>query len=119
MTVHMRPFPIHWKNEKNMVIMVDFNILDRDHRPHYSNFFEWEYAFYDALIALNYRDAFRYCYPGRQEYSWVGRTNDGYRYDYCFVSGALEKNILHCDYIHESREIRITDHSAISVELKF
>ena len=102
-----------------MVIMGDFNILDRDHRPHYSNFFEWEYAFYDALIALNYRDAFRYCHPGRQEYSWVGRTNDGYRYDYCFVSGALEKNILHCDYIHESREIRITDHSAISVELKF
>ncbi len=99
------------------IIMGDFNILDRNHIPHYPNFFEWEYGFYDKLINLGFLDAFRYCHPNQQDYSWVGRTNNGYRYDYCFVSSALKKNILSCEYIHETREIRITDHSAIAMEL--
>lgn len=108
---------IEKSRKSNRVIMGDFNILDRDHFPHYSNFFEWEYGFYDKLIKLGYLDAFRYCHPNQQEYSWVGRTKFGYRYDYCFVSSDLEKNILNCEYIHETREIRITDHSAIFIEL--
>lgn len=106
-------------NQGNRIIMGDFNILDRNHIPHYSTFYEWEYNFYDTLIAMGYRDAFSSCHPDKQEYSWVGRTGDGYRYDYCFFPEKMEKNIRHCKYIHETRDMRMTDHSAISVELQY
>lgn len=105
-------------NKTNRIVMGDFNILERTHVPHYSNYFEWEYSFYDAFIKMGYIDAFRYCNSDKQEYSWIGRTSNGYRYDYCFVSNDLEKNILKCEYMHETRNIRITDHSAISIVLK-
>lgn len=105
----------------NKIIMGDLNILERTHVPHYSNFFEWEYHFYDAFSEAGYVDAFRLRHSAAREYSWVGRTNDGYRYDYCFVSADLKENILNCRYIHETRDIRqekrITDHSAIMIEM--
>jgi exodeoxyribonuclease III len=34
-------------------------------------------------------DAFRHLHPHACEYSWVGRTGDGYRYDHAFCSQAL------------------------------
>lgn len=105
--------------KNNRIIMGDFNILERNHIPRYSNFFEWEYDFYDKLIKLGYLDAFHYCHPNLQEYSWVGRTKNGYRYDYCFVSSNLEKHILNCEYIHETRDTKLTDHSAILIELLY
>jgi len=101
----------------NKIIMGDFNILERMHVPHYSTFYEWEYHFYDALLDAGYIDAFRQRHPDETEYSWVGRTNNGYRYDYCFVSADLQESILDCRYVHETRDIHITDHSAITVEV--
>ena len=104
--------------QKTSVIIGDLNILDRRHKPHYSNFFEWEYCYYDAFLREGFHDTYTLCHPGQQEYSWVGRTNNGYRYDYCFISEDLKTKITRCDYIHETRKIRITDHSAISVEIQ-
>lgn len=104
----------------NNIICGDFNILDRNHIPHYSTFLDWEYRFYDFFINLKYVDVFRYCYPNINEYSWVGRTNDGYRYDYFFVSESLIKNITDCHFLHDTRTTnRITDHSALSLKLTF
>ena len=102
---------------ENRIIMGDLNVLERNHKPHYSTFFSWEYDFYDSIVNNGYVDAFRHISPGEQEYSWVGRTKDGYRYDYCFVSSDLEAKILDCSYVHKTREIRITDHSAITMTL--
>jgi exodeoxyribonuclease-3 len=100
------------------IICGDFNILDKNHIPHYSTFFDWEYRFYDFLINMKYADAFRHCYPDLNEYSWVGRTNDGYRYDYFFVSDSLTDNIRDCCFLHETRTThKITDHSAVLVKL--
>lgn len=100
------------------IIMGDLNILDKDHVPHYSTFFNWEYDFYDKIINFGFTDAYKLCNPQGRDYSWVGRTNDGYRYDYCFVSNDLKENIINCSYIHETRKSKITDHSAITIELK-
>lgn len=102
----------------NTLIMGDLNILERRHIPHYSTFFEWEYDFYDAFMSKGFYDAYKLCHPGEQEYSWVGRSNDGYRYDYCFVSEDLKSVVKKCNYIHETRKIKITDHSAINVEIQ-
>lgn len=100
------------------IICGDLNIVDRTHMPHYSAFKEWEYKFYDDLIDMGFVDVFRYCYPQKNEYSWVGRTGNGYRYDYCFVSGTLSDQIIDCKYIHQTRKDQLTDHSALMVELK-
>lgn len=104
------------KNIKR-IIMGDLNILDREHVPHYKSFFEWEYNFYDEFLRNGYVDVYKYCNPDMQDYSWVGRTNDGYRYDYCFVSEDLKKGLLNCEFLHETRSSKLTDHSAIMMEL--
>ena len=46
---------------------------------------------------------------------WVGRTGDGYRYDYFHVGRELADRIAGCGYLHETREQRLTDHAAVDV----
>lgn len=99
------------------IIMGDLNVLDRNHIPHYKTFYEWEYDFYDEFLRNGYVDVYKYCNPDIQDYSWVGRTNDGYRYDYCFVSEDLKDGLLNCEFLHETRSSKLTDHSAIVLEL--
>ncbi len=104
-------------SQNNRIVCGDFNILSKDHIPHYSTFLNWEYRFYDLFIELGYVDAFSYCNKNINDYSWVGRTNDGYRYDYFFASNSL--NIKQCNFVHETRTTnRITDHSAIFLSLE-
>lgn len=99
------------------VIIGDFNIVEPQHVPHYSTFFQWEYDFYDILLQYGYVDAFRKLHPQDNEYSWVGRTNNGYRYDHCFVNSKYADRIVKCEYDHETRLLGLTDHSAITVTL--
>ena len=97
----------------------DFNVLEPNHIPYYPFFKEWEYDFYRNLTKYQLKDAFRYLHPSIQEYSWVGRTGDGYRYDHCFVSESLLPSLKRCFYLHEPRreEIKLSDHSALIIEL--
>ncbi|MFH1780661.1 MAG: endonuclease/exonuclease/phosphatase family protein [Candidatus Nealsonbacteria bacterium] len=101
------------------IVCGDFNILEPDHVPHYPFFEKWEYAFYRNLMSYRMRDVFRHVNPSLQEYSWIGRTGDGYRYDHCFVSENILHGVKKCFYFHEPREKRLSDHSAIIVELSF
>ena len=103
--------------ESSSVICGDFNIVDRNHIPHYNTFKEWEYSFYDTILDCGFIDAYRFCHPSKADYSWIGRMNDGYRYDYCFVSKALCNHIKKCEFIHESRVLHLTDHSGVVVEI--
>ncbi|MFJ6014434.1 endonuclease/exonuclease/phosphatase [Streptomyces sp. NPDC092952] len=101
------------------LVLGDFNILEPTHVPRYRIFQEWEYGFYTGLAAAGYRDAFRLLAPDALEYSWVGRTGDGYRYDHAHASGPLAGQVTGCRYVHEPRtdEDRLTDHSALTVAL--
>lgn len=91
----------------------DFNIIEPDHIPHYSKFESWEYDFYRNLKCFQLYDAFRILNPKAIEYSWVGHTGDGYRYDHCFVSKDLIPRINKCYYNHEPRNKRLSDHSCL------
>ncbi|MGH2612161.1 MAG: endonuclease/exonuclease/phosphatase family protein, partial [Rhabdochlamydiaceae bacterium] len=88
-----------------------------DHTPHYAFFESWEYDFYRNLIGHQLQDAFRSISPDAKEYSWVGRTGDGYRYDHCFVSDNISSSIENCFYFHKPRNMRLSDHSAIITQL--
>lgn len=95
----------------------DFNVLEPDHVPFYPKFESWEYGFYSDLSKYQLKDAFRCLNPGVQEYSWVGRTGDSYRYDHCFISHKLRPLIRKCCYLHEPRNLRLSDHSAMYIKV--
>lgn len=62
-------------------------------------------------------DTFRALHPERIEHSWVGRTGDGYRYDHVHCTADLAAKLVSCDYLHQTRVDRLSDHSALSVRL--
>jgi len=106
-----------YDNNSNRIFCGDFNILEPNHIPHYSFFKKWEYDFYSFLTDYGLFDSFRHLNPRKKDYSWVGRTGDGYRYDHCFVSKHLLASIKKCYYLHEPRNERLSDHSAIILNL--
>ena len=99
------------------VLIGDLNVLEPNHIPKYSFFRSWEYDFYNSLISSKMKDAFRSIHPNVKEYSWIGRTGNGYRYDHCFVSDNLVSRIEKCFYLHEPRNNKLSDHSAIITKL--
>jgi exodeoxyribonuclease III len=102
----------------NILLCGDFNILEPSHIPKYRIFQNWEYDFYTKLSELGLIDTFRHLHPDKLEYSWVGRTNDGYRYDHSFNSKDLVKNIESCYYFHDPVKMKLSDHSAVITTLQ-
>lgn len=99
-------------------LLGDLNILEPDHQPRYPIFRPFEYDAYRALTTEHgLTDAFRHLHPDTAEYSWVGRTGDGYRYDHAHISHHLTGAVTSCEYDHEPRLTRLSDHSALTVNL--
>jgi len=97
------------------ILCGDLNILEPNHVPSYPNYHDWEYL-YTKLQDRGLKDAFRQLHPEVKEYSWVGHSNDGYRFDHSFVSSDLLPSLKDCRYLHETRESRLSDHSALITE---
>ena len=62
-------------------------------------------------------------YPDQIAHSWARRPELGYRHDHVHGSPALVKQLLACEYVHETREIaahgsRLTDHSGLAVRFE-
>lgn len=102
----------------HVILMGDFNVLHRTHVPKYSAFRSWEYDFLESLEELGFVDAHADLHPGVQAHSWVGRTGDGYRYDYAFVSASLQERVTRCDYISTSRDHGVSDHCGVLLGLR-
>jgi exodeoxyribonuclease-3 len=100
------------------VLMGDLNVIEPGHQPHYPYFVPFEYDFYRALVNEHgLVDAYRHLQPGAIEHSWVGRTGNGYRLDHALCSATLRDRIAACQYIHEARLERLSDHSALTMRL--
>jgi len=100
-----------------LVVGGDYNVIARTHRPLHPGFLAFEFGFLEALEAHGLVDAHERCSPGEQPYSWMGRTGDGYRYDYFHVGRKLAAYIRGCAYLHDTREKRLTDHAAVTLNL--
>jgi exodeoxyribonuclease-3 len=98
-----------------LVLGGDYNVIARTHRPLHPGFLPFEFGLLEALEAHGLVDAHERCSPGEQAYSWIGRTGDGYRYDYFHVGCELAERITGCAYLHETREQRLTDHAAVNL----
>jgi len=104
--------------EMPAIVLGDLNVLEPDHWPRYPFFAPFEYDFYRAMAeAHRLTDVFRYLHPDQPEYSWVGRIGEGYRYDHAFCCQSLSGYITSCDYLHQPREDRLSDHSALTMRL--
>jgi exodeoxyribonuclease-3 len=99
-----------------LVMGGDYNVIARSHRPVYPGFLPLEFDLLEQLATYGLVDAHEHCSSGEQMYSWVGRTGDGYRYDYFHVGRELVPAIAGCAYLHETRE-RLTDHAAVTLTL--
>jgi exodeoxyribonuclease III len=99
------------------VLIGDLNIVERGQRSGDGTFREWEYELYEELPSLSWMDAYRVLHPDRVEYSWVGVDGVGHRFDHTFITGDLTDRLLRCEYVHETRETDLSDHSALHLEL--
>ena len=62
-------------------------------------------------------DAFRLLNPTINDHSWFGRSGNGYRFDHFFVSGDIKPKILSCNYIHQPRINKLSDHSIMLMKI--
>jgi exodeoxyribonuclease III len=99
------------------VFIGDLNIVEPDHWPRHSWFHDWEYGLYTGLLDNGWVDSYRANHNGMIEHSWISADGDGYRFDHALVTGALGEGLRCCRMLHEPRETRISDHSALELRL--
>lgn len=104
--------------QEQTIVMGDFNVVGRDHTPRYSAFRAWEYGALERIAELGFVDVFASLHPGIQAHSWIGRSGDGYRYDYVFTTPDLAGSALGCEYVHEVREEHLSDHAGVLLRLE-
>jgi exodeoxyribonuclease-3 len=109
--------------DQPLVVAGDLNVVDRGHLPNYRCFTEAEYAFMDSLESQHhlvdaYRSSLEHDAPPQDGHSWVHHNGDGYRYDHVFVADELAPRLHGCGYLHETRLTKLSDHSAMYVELE-
>lgn len=95
----------------------DYNVISRDHEPRHVGFLPFEFGLLDELLRLGLVDVWNHAYPGEQAHSWIGRTGDGYRYDYFHLAQPMLDRLGATSYLHETREQRLTDHAAVAVQI--
>lgn len=101
----------------SVVVSGDLNVVEPGHTPHYAVFGTWEYDFYRAFLDTGLTDAFRHVHPDAVDHSWFGRGGNGYRFDHIFVTAGHKDDVQVCQYLHEPRELGLTDHSAMLLRL--
>ncbi len=103
---------------KRLVLAGDYNAVARRHEPPLPGFFPWEYGLHDELEAIGLRPAHELRPRGAHPHSWIGRTGLRYLYDYVHVGGGLHAAVDRCAYLHGPRQRRLSDHAAVSVQLR-
>jgi exodeoxyribonuclease III len=100
------------------VVGGDYNVIARTHHPMHPGFLSFEFDLLDSLHTRGLVDVYERLSPGVQAHSWIGRTGDGYRYDYLHASEGIARLATSCGYVHETRDQRLTDHAAVTMTLQ-
>jgi exodeoxyribonuclease-3 len=105
------------REPRSSVLIGDLNIVERSGRGSERGFQEWEYELYEALPRVGWLDAYRALHPDRIEVSWADTEGRGHRFDHCLITADLRPALRRCEYLHETRETDLSDHSALVMEL--
>ena len=73
--------------------------------------------YFDKMEALSYVDAWRFIHADSKEYSWFSHQGNGYRYDHNYIHENLVPVVKSCDYLHDWRLRKLSDHSPMLLEL--
>jgi len=74
---------------------------------------------FQRLLSKGWVDAWRVRNPKQREFTWIStKHQNGFRYDHAIVSQALNEIVDSVDYDHDVRKQKISDHSALCVQLK-
>ena len=97
---------------RRSLLLGDFNTgTELDGGP----FFCGEY--FEGLEQAGWTDVWRRRYPRKREYSWFSSRGNGFRIDHALVSRRMLPRIRAVRYSHRERIGRISDHSALILEL--
>lgn len=101
--------------DENLLVIGDFN-TGKPFIDESANTFacvdEFETLGHHGLI-----DAWRSRNPETKEFTWYSNKGNGFRIDHAFCTAKVNQRIRLVEYRHETREAKVTDHSALIVEL--
>lgn len=106
------------RQRDHLLLGGDYNVISRTHQPRHPGFLPFEHGLLETLTERGLVDAHEHLHPGEQPHSWIGRTGDGYRYDYFHLGPALADRLTASSYLHQTRERQLTDHAAVTVSLR-
>ena len=72
---------------------------------------------FESLGDVGLVDSWRSRNLTAKEFSWFSSQGNGFRIDHAFCSESLDEKVSNVEYIHTPREMKITDHSALVVEI--
>jgi exodeoxyribonuclease-3 len=105
-------------HRRHLLVVGDYNAISRAHQPRLPGFFPYEYGMHDELERLGLRAAHELAALRDHPHSWIGRTGNRYLYDYVHAGEALHDRIKVCEYLHEPRELALSDHAAVAVQVR-
>ena len=59
----------------------------------------------------------RHLHPHDREFTWYSHAGSGFRIDHAYLSPALLARLAAARYSHAERELRVSDHSVLVVDL--
>ena len=72
---------------------------------------------FSALLAAGLVDSWRSRNPQAREFSWYSAKGNGFRIDHAMCTPALDVEIDAIFYAHQFRELDVSDHSALVVDI--
>lgn len=102
-------------DDSHYIVTGDYN-TGKNHIDQVGKSFWYEEEIF-KLEQNGYVDAFRYFHGNIKEYSWYSHQGNGYRYDHTYVDEALIPILKDCYYIHQWREVKLSDHSPMILEI--
>jgi exodeoxyribonuclease-3 len=100
-----------------VIVAGDLNVVEPGHVPRLPVFGDWEYGFYRSFPDAGMTDAYRAIHPHVWDYSWFGRSGNGYRIDHIFVTTRHAAQIRACGYLNAPRRQGLSDHAAMTMSL--
>lgn len=72
---------------------------------------------FQALLDEQWIDSWRTRHENGREFSWISPRGNGYRYDHCLATKAMDGAISSIQYLHEVRDQKLSDHSPIVISV--
>ena len=73
---------------------------------------------FEEMLGLGWVDAWRRINPEAREYTWYSHAENGFRLDHALLSPPLAKHVAAISYSHSERIAKVSDHSALIIDLK-